>query len=49
MAKQQSKSTNVSVKIEKPKKRRAGIHSKCKSSKLKRSKNYAKKYKGQGK
>ena len=51
MAKQQSKSksTNVSVKIEKPKKRRAGIHSKCKSSKLKKSKNYAKKYRGQGK
>ncbi len=49
MAKQQSKSTNVSVKIEKPKKRRAGIHSKCKSSKLKRSKNYTKKYRGQGK
>jgi hypothetical protein len=49
MAKQQSKSTNVSVKIEKPKKRRAGIHSKCKASKLKKSKNYAKKYRGQGK
>jgi hypothetical protein len=49
MAKQQSKSSNVSVKIEKPKKRRAGIHSKCKSSKLKKSKNYVKKYRGQGK
>ena len=51
MAKQQakSKSTNVSVRIEKPKKRRPGVHSKCKSSKLKKSKNYAKKYRGQGK
>lgn len=27
---------------------RPGIHSKCKSSKLKSSKNYKKKYKGQG-
>lgn len=47
MAKQQS--NNVSVKIKKPKKRRAGIHSKCKASKLKKSKNYAKKKVGQGK
>lgn len=29
--------------------RRKGIHSKSKSSKLKSSKNYVKKYKGQGK
>jgi len=51
MAKQQSKpkSTNVSVRIEKPKKKRPGMHSKCKSSKLKKSKNYTKKYRGQGK
>ena len=35
--------------IEKPKRRRPGIHSKCKSSKLKSSKNYRKTYKGQGK
>jgi hypothetical protein len=49
MAKTQSKSTSVSVRIEKPKKKRPGVHSKCKSSKLKKSKNYLKKYKGQGK
>lgn len=49
MAKPQSKSTTVSVRIAKPKKKRPGIHSKCKSSKLKKSKNYLKKYKGQGK
>jgi hypothetical protein len=30
------------------KKRRRGIHSKCKTSKLKKSKNYVKKYRGQG-
>ncbi len=49
MAKAQSKSTTVSVRIAKPKKKRPGVHSKCKSSKLKKSKNYLKKYKGQGK
>lgn len=32
-----------------PKKKRKGIHSKSKSSKLKSSKNYKKKYRGQGK
>lgn len=30
------------------KKKRKGIHSKKKSSKMKKSKNYAKKYRGQG-
>ena len=30
------------------KKTRPGIHSKCKTSKLKQSKNYKKKYNGQG-
>tara|TARA_R110001606_G_scaffold742_1_gene2901 strand:- start:4050 stop:4181 length:132 start_codon:yes stop_codon:yes gene_type:complete len=35
--------------MEKAKIKRAGIHSKTKSSKLKSSKNYNKKYKGQGK
>jgi hypothetical protein len=33
----------------KPKKRRPGVHSKNKASKMKRSKNYKKLYKGQGK
>lgn len=34
--------------VEPGKKKRPGIHSKCKTSKLKRSKNYVKAYKGQG-
>jgi len=34
--------------IERPKKRRPGVHSKTKSSKLKSSKNYLKRYRGQG-
>ena len=34
--------------ISKPKKKRPGIHSKSKQSQLKSSKNYIKKYKGQG-
>ena len=29
-------------------KKRPGVHSKCKCSRLKRSKNYKKKYRGQG-
>jgi hypothetical protein len=49
MAKTQSKSSNGSSKIEKPKKKRPGIHAKTKSSKLKNSKNYIKKKVGQGK
>ncbi len=32
----------------KPKKKRPGIHAKSKQSQLKSSKNYSKKYKGQG-
>ena len=35
--------------IDKPKKRRSGVHAKSKTSKLKQSKNYVKKYRGQGK
>lgn len=35
--------------LDKPKKKRPGIHAKTKSSKLKGSKNYVKAYKGQGK
>ncbi len=34
--------------IERPKKRRPGVHAKTKSSKVKSSKNYLKRYKGQG-
>lgn len=35
--------------VDKPRKKRPGIHSKSKSSKLKSSKNYVKRYRGQGK
>jgi hypothetical protein len=42
-------SSNSSVKLDKPKVKRPGIHSKSKSSKLKSSKNYLKKSVGQGK
>lgn len=35
--------------IEKSRKKRPGVHAKSKSSNLKTSKNYVKKYKGQGK
>ncbi len=34
--------------IERPKKRRPGVHAKTKSSKLKSSKNYLKRYRGKG-
>lgn len=34
--------------VEKPKRRRPNVHAKTKNSKLKSSKNYKKKYKGQG-
>ncbi len=40
---------NTVAKIYKPKKRRKGIHSKKRTSNHKASKNYIKKYKGQGK
>lgn len=42
-------SSSTSVKIKKPRKKRPGIHSKSKASKLKQSKNYSKKSVGQGK
>jgi hypothetical protein len=42
-------STNTSVKLDKTKKKRPGVHAKSKSSKLKQSKNYLKKNVGQGK
>lgn len=38
----------ISIKIEKPKTNRHGVHAKTKTSKLKSSKNYKKLYKGQG-
>jgi hypothetical protein len=42
--------TNTAVtKVEKPKVKRPGVHAKCKTSKLKSSKNYKKLYRGQGK
>jgi hypothetical protein len=39
---------NLMAFIKKPKKKRPGVHAKTKTSKLKQSKNYVKKYKGQG-
>ena len=36
------------VYLEKPRKRRPGVHAKTKSSKCKSSKNYLKRYRGQG-
>lgn len=42
------KGTAVVLKVEKPKVSRPGIHAKTKTSKLKGSKNYKKKYRGQG-
>jgi hypothetical protein len=38
----------VSAYIDKPRKKRPGVHAKTKTSKLKKSKNYVKLYKGQG-
>jgi hypothetical protein len=43
-----AKQTTTTSKIKTPKKKRKGVHSKTINSKLKRSKNYTKKYKGQG-
>ena len=42
------RSVNVFAHREKSKKKRPGVHSKSKTSKLKSSKNYSKKYRGQG-
>ncbi len=39
---------SVSTKFIKTKVRRKGVHSKCKTSSLKSSRNYRKSYKGQG-
>ena len=43
-----AKQTTSTSKIKTPKKKRKGVHSKSVNSKLKKSKNYTKKYKGQG-
>jgi len=43
------KSASSVVKVDKPKVSRPGVHAKCKTSKLKSSKNYKKLYRGQGK
>lgn len=43
------KSNPTTTKIEIPKVSRPGVHSKCKTSKLKSSKNYKKLNRGQGK
>lgn len=43
-----SSKNNFSTFIKKPKKKRAGVVAKTKTSRLKGSKNYKKKYKGQG-
>ena len=43
-----AKVTNAVQKIETPKVNRPGVHSKSQTSNLKSSKNYVKKYRGQG-
>ncbi len=47
MAKAKQSSTTSGA-LQKTRKKRPGVHSKCKASKLKGSKNYLKKYNGQG-
>lgn len=44
-----AKGLNLGTYLDKPKKKRPGVHAKTKTSKLKGSKNYRKAYKGQGK
>jgi hypothetical protein len=44
-----AKAKNESIKLEKKKISRPGVHAKSKTSSLKESKNYKKSYKGQGK
>lgn len=43
-----AKNSSPTSTIKKPKVSRPGIHSKCKTSKSKKSRNYKKSYKGQG-
>lgn len=40
--------TNTTKSLQRPKVKRPGVHAKTKTSKLKSSKHYKKKYKGQG-
>jgi hypothetical protein len=49
MAAKPSKTSSVRSHIARPRKKRPGVHSKKKSSKSKSSKNYFKRYAGQGK
>lgn len=48
MAAKPSKTSNVRTHIAKPRRKRPGVHSKCKNSRTKTGKNYRKKYAGQG-
>lgn len=48
MATKKGGSTNIKVFRAKPKRKRPGVHAKCKASKHKTSKNYLKRYCGQG-
>jgi hypothetical protein len=43
-----AKQINTGIKLETPKKKRSGVHAKAKSSKIKGSKNYVKRKRGQG-
>jgi hypothetical protein len=43
-----AKGQTTALKLDKPKISRPGVHAKSKTSSLKSSKNYRKKYKGQG-
>ena len=49
MAAAKSKVSSTPTKVDRPRVSRPGVHAKCKTSKLKSSKNYKKLYKGQGK
>ena len=44
-----AKGINLGNYMEKPKRKRPGVHAKSKSSKIKNSRNYVKTYRGQGK
>jgi hypothetical protein len=44
-----AKGINLGNYMERPKKKRPGVHAKSKTSKLKNSRNYVKAYRGQGK
>lgn len=48
MAKKSTTSASSRTYLAKPKKKRAGVHAKSKTSSNKRSKNYSKRYNGQG-